>query len=339
MSDKLTSSDLVAALKAAAEPTRLRILKLLAAEELNVKDLTQILSQSQPRISRHLKLLVESGLIERFQEGSWVYFHVSERSQGGNLVRRVLDLVASDDPILARDNDRLKKLKRQREDNAQRYFKQHAAEWDEIRDLYVPEGAIEQAMREALGEGPFNVLVDLGTGTGRVLEVFANDYRRGLGLDLNQTMLSYARSRLSAADLDHAEVRHGDLYNLALPDRSADGVVMHQVLHYLSEPALALQEAARILAPGGRLLVVDFAPHDLEFLRRDHAHERLGFPDSQMQAWCTAAGLQHFDSMTLKPAKTAKDQKLTVTLWTAEQPQTKIRTGAKQIEAAEEISS
>jgi len=336
LADKLASDDLVAALKAAAEPTRLRILTLLAAEELNVKDLTQILSQSQPRISRHLKLLVESSLIERFQEGSWVYFHVSDQSQGGNLVRRVLDLVAPNDPTLARDHERLHKLKREREDNAQRYFKDHAGEWDEIRNLYVPEDAVEEAMRAVLGAGPFDLFVDLGTGTGRVLEIFADAYRRGLGLDVNQTMLSYARSKLAAAALNHAEVRHGDLYNLSLPDQAADGVVMHQVLHYLSEPSHAIREAARILAPGGRLLVVDFAPHDLEFLRRDHAHERLGFTDEQMRMWCKAAGLQHFDARTLKPIETSKDQKLTVTIWTAEQPKTKRRGATKRLAAAAE---
>lgn len=336
MAHKLTSDDLVAALKAAAEPTRLRILTLLAAEELNVKDLTQILSQSQPRISRHLKLLVESGLIERFQEGSWVYFHVSDRSPGGGVVRRVLDLVKRDDPTLARDYERLQKLKQEREDKAQRYFKDHAAEWDQIRALYVPEKAVEEAMRRALGTGPFDFFVDLGTGTGRVLEIFADRYRRGLGLDLNQTMLSYARSKLAAATLKHADVRHGDLYGLSLPDQSADAIVMHQVMHYLSEPSHAIQEAARILAPGGRLLIVDFAPHDLEFLRRDHAHERLGFSDHQMRGWCKTAGLQNFDAAATKSVDPGADQKLSVMLWTAEQPKTKGRSAAQLVAATGE---
>lgn len=331
MTRRLTSEDLVVALKAAAEPTRLRILKLLAAEELNVKDLTHILGQSQPRISRHLKLLVESGLIERFREGSWVYFHVSERSEDGSLVRRVLDLASPDDVVLMRDNERLQKLKREREDHAQTYFQQHAAEWDEIRSLHVSDVAVENAMYEALGRGPYDFLVDLGTGTGRVLEVFADCYRRGLGLDVNQAMLSYARSKLSAADLKHAEVRHGDLYHLTLPSGSADGVVMHQVLHYLSEPGHAVQEAARILRPGGRLLIVDFAPHDLEFLRSDHAHERLGFSDTQIQSWCKAAGLQNFTCTTLQPPAASDGQKLTVTLWTSEQPKPKSREGVKQL--------
>lgn len=340
MAEKLASEDLVAALKAAAEPTRLRILKLLSTEELNVKDLTQILSQSQPRISRHLKLLVGSGLVERFREGSWVYFHVSERSESGNLVRRVLDLVAADDQILSRDNERLEKLKRQREDNAQLYFQTHAAEWDSMRSLHVPEGAVEAAMATALGDGPFELLVDLGTGTGRVLEIFSKSYRRGLGLDLNQTMLSYARSKFSEAGLKHAEVRHGDLYHLSLPDGIADAVVMHQVLHYLSEPAHAIQEAARILAPGGRLVIVDFAPHDLEFLRRDHAHERLGFSDEQMRSWCKAGGLLHFDSTTLAPSKASEQQKLTVTIWTAENPKTTSRLETPHVaRTAEELRS
>ena len=336
MTQKLPSPELVVALKAAAEPTRLRILTLLAAEELNVKDLTQILSQSQPRLSRHLKLLVESGLIERFREGSWVYFHVSERTQGGALVRAILKMIAPDDAILARDHDRLQKLKREREHNAQAYFKQHAGEWDEIRDLYIPEGKVEQAMRTVLGKGPFDFLVDLGTGTGRVLEVFADCTRRGLGLDVNQTMLSYARSKLSAAALDHVEVRHGDIYAVSLPDSCADCVVMHHVLHFLSEPSLAIEEATRILAPGGQLLIVDFAPHNLEYLRRDHAHERLGFSDQQVRAWVEAAGLTGFDSVTLTSAGKAADKKLTVTLWTAHQQKKISQSRKRRTKAAAE---
>lgn len=318
MSTALDSQDLVAALKAVAEPTRLRILALLSVEELNVKDLTQILSQSQPRISRHLKLLVESGLIERFREGSWVYFHVSEYAAGGSLVRHILDRLASDDAVVARDHLRLQKLKMARASKAQSYFQKHAAEWDTIRTLHVPDGVVEEAMRTAIGEGPFSLLVDLGTGTGRVLELFSDMYEHGLGLDINQTMLSYARSKFAAAQLSHADVRHGDLYNINLGDGAADAVVMHQILHYLAEPQHALEEAARILKPGGRIVIVDFAPHDLEFLRTDHAHERLGFSESQMQNWIEAAGLSKLTSTTLQPANGGDGEELTVKVWTAE---------------------
>lgn len=316
----LETQDLVTALKAAAEPTRLRILLLLAAGELNVKDLTQILGQSQPRISRHLKLLAEAGLIERFREGSWVYFHVSDRSEGGRLARRLLEAVDPTDPALRRDSERAEALKREREAAAQAYFRRHAADWDRIRALHVSETAVEAAVAKALAGPPFRLLVDLGTGTGRMLEVLAGRYQRGLGLDVNQSMLAYARSRLGASGFANAEVRHGDIYDLALSDGVADGVVMHQVLHYLSEPAHAVREAARILAPGGRLLIVDFAPHGLESLREEHAHERLGFEAGQVTEWLEDAGLAGVTVETLAPEASDGRQKLTVSLWCASKP-------------------
>lgn len=322
MSGTLDTHDLVVALKAAAESTRLRILLLLAAGELNVKDLTQILGQSQPRISRHLKLLAEAGLIERFREGSWVYFHVSDRSEGGKLVRRLLDAVDTTDAVLRRDSERAEALKREREAAAQSYFREHAADWDRIRALYVSETAVEAAIAAALAGPPLKLLVDLGTGTGRMLEVLADRYERGLGLDVNQSMLAYARSKLKpeTSGLARAEVRHGDIYNVALPDGVADGVVIHQVLHYLSEPAHAIREAARILAPGGRLLIVDFAPHDIESLRDEHAHERLGFEQAHVTAWLEEAGLTGVEVQNLEPEKHDDRQQLTVSLWLARKP-------------------
>ncbi|WP_295559352.1 metalloregulator ArsR/SmtB family transcription factor [uncultured Hyphomicrobium sp.] len=320
MSGTLDTHDLVLALKAAAETTRLRILLLLAAGELNVKDLTQILGQSQPRISRHLKLLAEAGLIERFREGSWVYFHVSDRSEGGRLARRILETVDMRDPVLRRDSERADALKREREAAAQTYFREHAADWDRIRTLYVSETAVETAIATALAGSPFKTLVDLGTGTGRMLEVLADRYERGLGLDVNQSMLAYARSKLKTSGLARAEVRHGDIYNVALPDGAADGVVIHQVLHYLSEPAHAVSEAARILAPGGRLLIVDFAPHEIESLRESHAHERLGFEGKQVAAWLEDAGLTGIEIKSLAPEEHDGRQQLTVSLWLGRKP-------------------
>jgi len=320
VSGMLASADLVTALKAAAEPTRLRILLLLAGGELSVKDLTQILGQSQPRISRHLKLLAEAGLVERFREGSWAYFHVSDRTHGGRLALDILALVNAADPVVARDRERAEALKREREKAAQSYFRAHAADWDRIRALHVAESEVEAAIGEALGAGPFKLLVDLGTGTGRILELFADRYERGLGFDLNQAMLAYARSKLSKAHLTHAQVRHGDLYALSLPDGVADAVVMHQVLHFLSDPPLAIREAARVLAPGGRLLIADFAPHDLEFLREEYAHDRLGFEPAQVSQWMKAAGLVPIEHRDLAPRKKGGAEKLTVSLWLAERP-------------------
>ena len=314
----LETSALVTALKAAAEPTRLRILVLLAVGELNVKDLTQILGQSQPRISRHLKLLAEAGLVERFREGSWVYFHVSDRTQGGRLARSLLTAVDATDAVLRRDGERAEALKREREAVAQAYFRKHAADWDRTRSLYIAEEEVEAAMSAALGPGPFPMLVDLGTGTGRTLELFADRFERGLGLDVNQSMLAYARSKLKRAGLSNAEVRHGNIYALPLADRSVNAVIMHQVLHYLSEPTLAINEAARVLAPGGRLLIVDFAPHDVEELRVNHAHERLGFARAQVGDWLTDAGLNLVETRDLAPKGSDGRQKLTVALWLAE---------------------
>ncbi|NOT70538.1 MAG: metalloregulator ArsR/SmtB family transcription factor [Hyphomicrobium sp.] len=316
----LSTADLVTALKAAAEPTRLRILLLLAAGELNVKDLTLILGQSQPRISRHLKLLTEANLVERFREGSWVYFHISDRSAGGRLALQLVGDVPASDPAAKRDRERADALKRERETAAQNFFEQHAAEWDTMRALHIAEDAVEAAMREALGNGPFKFLLDLGTGTGRTLELFADRYARGLGIDVNQAMLAYARAKLTKGGRANAQVRHGDIYALSLADRQADAIVMHQVLHFLSDPALAVREAARVLAPGGHLVIVDFAPHDLEFLREAQAHERLGFAHDLVAGWLADAGLTLKSIRDLAPKKGEAPEKLTVTLWTAERP-------------------
>lgn len=308
---------LVSALKAAAEPTRLRIVALLAAGELNVKDLTRILGQSQPRISRHLKLLAEAGLIERAREGSWAYFHVSTETDGGRLARRLVAGADAADAVLARDRQRGEAVRQEREQTAQSYFAQHAGDWDRIRALHVNERDVEAAMLEALGPAPCNLLVDIGTGTGRILELFASRYQRGLGFDRNTAMLAYARSKLDRAQIAHAQVRQGDIYDLPLADRSADAVVMHQVLHHLSDPAGALREAARVLAPGGRMVIVDFAPHEHEFLRETQAHERLGFADATIAQWVSEQGLALKSSQHLGPKSDSADGKLTVSIWLA----------------------
>ena len=310
----------LAALRAAGEATRLRILALLAAGELNVKDLTQILSQSQPRISRHLKLMAEAGLIRRFREGSWVFFRLAEDGAEGVLARAIVESLDPADQMLARDRSRAEAVQTSRAEAAQAYFKDHASEWDKIRALHVAETQVEAAIDAALGEGPFSLLVDLGTGTGRILELFSPRAAHALGFDLNHDMLAYARMKLERAGLNHAQVRHGDLYNLPLADGAADAVVLHQVLHFLDDPAAAINEAARLLAPGGKLLVVDFAPHELEFLRDEFAHRRLGFARDQLDRWLKGAGLKLAESRDLSPD--LGEGKLTVSLWLAAKPAT-----------------
>lgn len=313
----LDQRSVVAMLKAVAEPTRLRLLMLLAGGELNVKDLTRILGQSQPRISRHLKLMAEAGLIERIADGSWAYFQIVDRGAQGALVRGLIEAVDPADPALLRDSKRAETVKREREAAAQDYFRDHAAEWDRIRALHVTETEVEAALKAAVGLGAFGLLVDLGTGTGRMLELLADRYERAIGFDINHSMLAYARGKLDQAGLAHASLRHGDLYDVALADGVADAVIMHQVLHFLAEPQLALREACRVLAPGGRLVIVDFAPHKMEFLREDFAHERLGFAREQISEWLAEAGIQDVTAQDLGPTGADRDGKLTVTVWTA----------------------
>lgn len=313
-------SDWVTALKAAAEPTRMRLLLLLSEGELNVKDLTLILGQSQPRLSRHLKLLSEAGLIERYREGSWAYFQVSDRTALQRHAQELLASVDPGDPTVERDRARAAQLKREREAVAQAYFRSHAADWDHIRALYVSEAEVEACMRDALGHRPFPVFVDLGTGTGRMLELFQDRFERGIGIDANQAMLSYARSRLNGGVSGRIQVRHGDIYNLSLADKSVSVVCMHQVLHYLSDPRRAILEAARVLEPGGRLLIADFAPHGLEYLRETEAHERLGFADDVMIQWLKDAGLEPRPTRFLRPTGEGGGDKLTVSVWVAESP-------------------
>jgi len=307
---------LINALRAAGESTRLRVLVLLAQAELTVKDLTAILAQSQPRISRHLKLLTEAGLVERYPEGAWVFYRLCDDGPAGQLARDLCRLADAGDAVLSRDRERLEQVKREQAEQAERYFSANAADWDTIRALHVAEDDVERAMLAAVGKKPFQSFLDLGTGTGRLLELFAPLYRRAVGVDASTAMLAVARANLDRAGIGHAQVRLGDIYNLSLPRDAFDVVTIHQVLHYLEEPERAIAEAARVLAPGGRFLIVDFAPHALEFLRERHAHRRLGFGHEPMAQWIGAANLD-LDSVRDLPTGGDAADKLTVTLWLA----------------------
>ena len=313
VSPPLSVDALLDALKAAGEGTRLRILALLARTELTVKDLTAILGQSQPRISRHLKLLAEAGLIDRYPEGAWVFYRLTDGGAARRFASALLSHVDADDTILARDRERLATVKREQAEAAQSYFATNAADWDAIRALHVAEDSVEAAMHKALGERQFESLLDLGTGTGRLLELFAPLYARAIGIDASADMLAVARANLDRAGIANAQVRLGDIQHLPFGRNTFDVVTIHQVLHYLDEPERAIAEAARVLRPGGRLLIVDFAPHDLEFLRERHAHRRLGFAPQVMRQWIEAPGLALESARNLAGGR----NKLTVTLWLA----------------------
>lgn len=274
--------------RALADPTRLRIFALLHAMELSVGELAQVLGQSQPRVSRHVKILSDAGLTARRKEGSWVFLGLAD-SGAVSPLRTLID--AESAKWAAADAARLAAVRADRAAAAERYFAAHAEQWDAIRSLHIAESDVEAAMARLLGERPIGRLVDIGTGTGRMLELFGGAAVRALGVDRSPEMLRLARAKLAQGAIDNAELRQGDLYALPLDSGSADTVILHQVLHFAQQPGAAIAEAARLLAPHGRILIADFASHGREELRTQDAHARLGFNDDQIGGWFTAAGL------------------------------------------------
>lgn len=304
-------------LRAAGESTRLRLLALLAETDLTVSDLIQILGQSQPRVSRHLKLLTEAGLLERYQEGAWAYFRLVDHGAGSGFVASIINQFDPGDMNIARDRERLQAVRKKRAEKASNYFSENADSWDKIRSLHINEVDVEAAMLEMVGDTKINTMLDLGTGTGRILELFSDIFEKGVGIDASRDMLSVARARLDDANLSRVQTRQGDLYLLPTPSATFDLVTIHQVLHFLDNPSNAIHEAAKALVKGGRMLIADFAPHELEFLREEHAHIRLGFSDEQIKEWLEECGLTLVQKKQLGPDnKQAKDA-LTVSLWLA----------------------
>lgn len=284
--------------------------------ELSVGELAQVLGQSQPRVSRHVKILADAGLAERRKEGSWVFLSLGSKART-DPVLTAMDAWSDDeagDHWTVADMTRLAAVRADRQAAAEAYFDLHAAQWDAIRSLHVPESAVEAAISEALGDGGLGTLVDLGTGTGRMLELLGNAATRAIGIDRSPEMLRLARAKLAATGHDGVELRQGDIYALPLEGGSADTVILHQVLHYAQQPSSAINEAARLLVPGGRLLIVDFAPHEREELRTRDAHARLGFADDQMKSWFEAAGLE------MAAVRELKGGELTVKLWLGAKP-------------------
>lgn len=310
----LPFDEAIAALEAAGEPTRLRLLALLTEAELTVTELTAILGQSQPRVSRHLKLLVEAGLVDRHREGAWAFFRRAEGGARGRLLADIVGAVEARDPVLVADRRRLGEVRAERAQHAAQYFSRHAAEWDRIRSLHVPDSRVEAAMLAMVGDRRIEAMLDVGTGTGRMLELFAPRASRATGIDASPAMLAVARANIERAGLRNVQLRQGDVYALTPGENAFSLIVIHQVLHFLDDPARAVREAARLLAPGGRLLVADLAPHADERLRTEFAHRRLGFSREEVAGFMVEAGLEPTASEALMPLAGEGDV-LTVALW------------------------
>ena len=306
-------------LRALADPTRLRIMRLLSAMELAVGEIAQVLGQSQPRVSRHVRILCDAGLAERRKEGSWVFLRSAigeDRAPPlGSAAARLLAAAERDDAVFAarcgEDRRHLAAIRAARETSAEAYFARHATEWDRLRLLHSPDGPVEVALAAALGEDDLGALLDVGTGTGRIAELLAPRAARVTGLDKSPEMLRIARARLQNFPADTIELVQGDFLALPFADGSFDTVLFHQVLHYAQAPEGVLAEAARVVRPGGAIAVVDFAAHDREELRERHAHARLGFSDEQMLALLCDAGFVPAPSIALPGTP------LTVKIWTA----------------------
>jgi ubiquinone/menaquinone biosynthesis C-methylase UbiE len=291
-------------MRALADPTRLRITLLIRQLELSVSEVVQILGQSQPRVSRHIKILDEAGLAERRREGAWVFLRPGPMLSDAAIAPLFGLSGTADSRAVLRDLERLKEVRAARTEMAASYFDAHASEWDSIRSLHVAEAEVEAAMGSLLREARLGRVLDIGTGTGRMIELFAAGADRFVALDNSVEMLRLARAKLAglantAAVQAHTEIVLGDFNALPFADGSFDTILFHQVLHYAQHPEQAIAEAARVLAPDGRLLVVDFASHDLEELRSVHAHARLGFSDESIARAFSGAGLVSVRTETL----------------------------------------
>lgn len=294
--------------KALADPTRLRIARLLSAMELAVGELAQVLGQSQPRVSRHVGILCDAGLAERRREGSWVFIRTTASGEDADPVlsalNRLLAIAENENEEFSQqcadDRQKLAAIRTARENNAEDYFARHASEWDELRALHTPDAQVEEHLIEALSASPLGSVLDIGTGTGRMAELFAQGAERIVALDKNLEMLRVARAKLQHLPTSRIELVQGDFADLPFAAVSFDTVLLHQVLHFAQEPALPLAEAARVTRPGGRIAIVDFARHDREELRDRYQHARLGFSDSQMRELLRAAGFSPADPIALE---------------------------------------
>ena len=233
------------------------------------------------------------------------------------LARALVELTPEADVVLNRDFARLQQVREARAQSAQDYFQTVAKSWDSIRSLHVSQQKVEGKLREIIGDEPIRELLDIGTGTGRILEILSPQVEHGVGVDLSSGMLAVARSNIERQGFSHLQVRKGDMYRLPIEDSSIDLAIVHMVLHYSDEPLEVIREAARVLRPHGRLILVDFAAHGEEKLRDEFNHHRLGFSDDEVRLWFKNCGLE-----TDRDIEQLVGSPLTVKFWQGRQRDT-----------------
>ncbi len=311
--------EIATALKVMGHPDRLRILAILSYGEFTVSELVHILGLSQPRITQYIKSLEEAGIIERLKEGSWVFSRINRNNAAiSALVATTLGSLKVDDPALLSDRRKLEEVREHRAKSADAFFADVANDRGQLGDEYLPQADIEAVIKRLAGNNAFDFMVDLGTGTGRILNLFSDQVKRGTGFDNSADMLKVARYNLSGDSHAHLSLRQGDLRSTPLASASADLVTLHQVLHFLDDPEDAIREAARIMMPEGKLLIIDYIKHDLEVFREKYAHRRLGFSDENLLLWVKTAGLK----LRAQEVVRTEEGKPDVCIWLAEKSQT-----------------
>ena len=289
-------------LKTLGHPDRLRILALLSQGELTVSELVQILGLSQPRVTQYIKSLEQVGIVERMREGSWVFSRLKRGQQANSaILAATLAALAGENALLDSDRDSLNKVRDDRSRQAEAFFASVANDLDQLGHEYLPQADIETALLSLVPGQEFSRMVDLGTGTGGMLKLFAPHIRSGVGVDDSVEMLRVARHTLSDDAYMHISIQQADLQDAPLKDGAADLVTLHQVLHFLEEPARAVNEAARLLVDDGHLLITDFALHDFDSYHEKYSHRRLGFSDQDMHQLLSDYGFE-LDQVRTLPA-------------------------------------
>jgi len=273
--------------KALADETRSRLVNVLLEYELNVGEIVQVMEMGQSRISRHLKILSESGLVDVRREGLWAFYRASDSGPGRDFLDGVASLLEGED-ALKRDRNRAEKVIRERTAATRQFFDDIAPEWDRMTAEVLGDLNLGHEIRERLPD--CTCAADIGCGPGDMLEILAATSQRVIGVDNSPKMLELAEERFS--DDASMSLRIGEMTHLPLRDEEADCTVMSLVLHHLTRPIDAIREAGRVLRVGGRLLIAEFDQHENELMRSEYGDRRLGIPREHMLEWFEMSGFE-----------------------------------------------